>query len=413
MKPGIFSSVLILTLTSGLNSYALEGIKDLETKLIEKNPALQALKLQIESNSAQLTSAKSSFYPTLNAVAGREYEKTDDLDSDEKGQVAYLEGGLNLFRGFKDVAVKNIRETELKTAELESELQKRELRLRLFEAISQMAYVHKVQKILEEEFKVTQTQKQMAARKVAAGLTSQVDNLEFDLRENEIQIELKQIEQLHNEAHESLNQMFGEEITDNDIKDVDFSSFDTLSQVAIQAKAEETIDYKIAELNRLKANYEKSEIKSEFMPSLDFSYSYGRITPTENTSPQFNETKYSLLLTIPLFSGFDTYYKTKSANFLSQAAERRKDQIRLNATAEINRIKTKVSELSALFQLNEKKLVTAQKYFDITLNEYKRGVKNSPDLVGATERLYSSKKRKFDLLKELESLSTKALNLKI
>lgn len=414
MKQALFVSTLIFIVSGGFNSFAIEGMTNLEMKLYEKNQELQALKLQTESSSALLTSSKSGFYPTLDAIAGREQNKTDELlGATEKGNVAYLEGKLNLFRGFRDVSVKNLRNTELEASKLELELKKRELRLSLVEALSQMAYVHKVQKILEDEFKLTQTQKQMAARKVSAGLTSEVDNYEFDLRENEIQIELKQINQLHNEAHESLNQMFGENITDNDIAGIDFSSYETLSKTSIQTKAEETIEFKLAELARLRAEYERAEVKSEFMPSIDFSYAVGRITPVDAGSMQYNESKYSLLLTVPLFSGFNTYYKSKSAALLSQAAEKRKQQIRLNAIGDLNVLQSKISELGMLYQLNEKRLLSAQKYFDITLTEYRRGVKNSPDLVGATERLYSSKKRKFDLLKELETLSTRVSNLKL
>lgn len=412
MKQALFLATFISILIGGFNSHAIEGMTSIEDKLYVKNPELSALKLQTESSSALLTAAKSAFYPTVNAVAGREQNKTDELIATEKGTVTYLEGKLNLFSGFRDVSIINQRGVELESSKLEYELKKRELRLRLIEALSQMIYVHKVQKILEEEFKLTQSQKQMAARKVAAGLTGDVDNYEFDLRENEIQIELKQINQLHNEAHEALNQMFAENVTDNDLASIDFSSFESLSKASVQTKAEDTIEFKLAELNRLRVEYERSVVKSEYMPSVDFSYMMGRITPTESTSMQFNESKYSLLLTIPLFSGFDTYYKSKSAALLLQSAEQRKQQGRLNATADINVLQSKITELGALYQLNEKRLTSAQKYFDLTLTEYRRGIKNSPDLVGATERLYSSKKRKFDLLKELEVLSLRVLNLK-
>ena len=38
-------------------------------------------------------------------------------------------------------------------------------------------------------------------------------------------------------------------------------------------------------------------------------------------------------------------------------------------------------------------------------------VKNSPDLVNATERLFAEKKRKFEILKELEILKFRIENL--
>ena len=73
--------------------------------------------------------------------------------------------------------------------------------MQLVEVASDMILLHKLDDILKEEYKITQTQKQMAAKKVAAGLTSTVDNIEFELRESELQIEQKRIAQQHLEAY--------------------------------------------------------------------------------------------------------------------------------------------------------------------------------------------------------------------
>ena len=80
-------------------------------------------------------------------------------------------------------------------------------------------------------------------------------------------------------------------------------------------------------------------------------------------------------------------------------------------TSDFNILKNKIAKLSELYKLNEIKYTNSQKYFDLTLAEYKRGVKNSPDLVGATERLFSSKKKKYEMLKDLEILKAKLENL--
>ena len=126
---------------------------------------------------------------------------------------------------------------------------------------------------------------------------------------------------------------------------------------------------------------------------------------------QFNESKYALILTIPLFSGLETFNKTKSANFQITSAEKNKDQKIIDLQADIIILKKKAAELSQLYKINEFRLVNSQKYFDLTLAEYRRGIKNSPDLVTATDRLFSSKKRKYEILKELELLKLKIDNI--
>lgn len=408
MKQSLFIFAIIFLSTG---AYALEGIESLEKKIYEKNQDFISLQMQAESKQALSQSTSSGFYPTLNAVGGWGQNKTDDLLVTEKGYVGYLEGKFNLFHGFKDQSVANQKEVDLKITNLELELKRRDLKADLTEIASSMIFLHKLQSILEEEYKVTQSQKQMAAKKVAAGLTGSVDNLEFELRENEIQIEQKQIVQQHEEAHQNFIRLYGENISDAELEKLDFSNAEQLIKTIDQIKVDFNLQYQIANFQQEKAAFEKQEIKSDYLPSIDFTYSAGRITPSDDTPAKFNESKYALLITIPLFSGFDTFYKTKAANLAFQSSEKIKNQQHNQITADFNILKTKIKQLAALYEINQQKLITSQKYFDLTLSEYKRGIKNSPDLVTATERLFSSKKQKYTLLKDLELLKVKIENL--
>lgn len=398
------SLLLFFMLFNSLIANALEGIESLEIKLFELNQEIASHKKIVESQEALHRSSNSGFYPTLNAVGGWEQNKTDEISETQKGYVGYIEGKFNLFRGFKDHSAMGLREIALQIAKLDLEEKRREIRLRLTELSSDMIGLHKLQALLDEEFRVTQTQKQMAAKKVSAGLTGSVDNLEFELRENEIQIEQRQISQLHQETHQKFIALLGQDVPDVDLEKMDFSSADSLLKGITQVKIENTIAYQKSVLSKARSELEKKEVRSDFLPSLDFSYSAGRLTPMDSGSMKFNESKYTVLLTIPLFSGFDTYYKNRAANLNIESAEKMKSQKLRDTESEFNITKMRLSELGALFLINEKKLVNSQKYFDLTLAEYRRGVKNSPDLVNATERWFSSKKKRIELLKELEIL---------
>jgi outer membrane protein len=414
MKVSLFSIYTFLSVMFFYSmSFALEGMEELSKNLFEKNQEVMSLQKNIESKEAIGSAANSNYYPTLNAVVGYGQNKTDDLPTIQKGQIGYLEGKFNIYKGHKDQAVKNQKDIDVQIAKLELESKKRELRLEMTDIASQMVFLHKLQSILDEELKTTQTQKQMASKKVAAGLTSTVDNLEFQLRENEIQIEQKQIDQQHEEAHQRFMKLYGEDIADTGIGRLDFSDITLIEKIVkttTPLKIEDTVDYQKAKLSEDHLDLEKKEIKSEFLPSVDFTYSVGRLTPSEDTSVKYNENKYALQVTVPLFSGYDTYYKTKAAALSLQAAERSKNQKKNDLISDFNTVKIKISELIQLFQINEIKLFTSQSYFDMTLSEYRRGVKNSPDLVSATERLFSTKKKKLEILKELEILKVKFEN---
>ena len=403
--------LIIIFCAAGLKAHALQGLETLGEKLLEKNSDYLSLKEIAESKNYLKKSQYSAFYPTLSAVGGWEQQKVDNPLLTEKGYIGYIEGKASIFRGFRDSSLIDAYEAEYKLALLDADLKKRELKQSLTEVISDMIYLHKVQEILNEEYKVTVIQRQMAAKKVAGGLTGSVDNLEFDLRENELQTEQKQIDQLHVEAHQKLLKLFSQDLQDSDLEKIDFGSPDELTKRTKTFQIEDNPDFQKAELQRIRTEMEKNGAKSDFFPSVDVFYNFGRLTPSEESSLRLDESKYGITLTIPLFTGLDSYFKTKAYNQQLSAAEKLKEQKRVDAQSEYEILKTKGLTFLNLYQINEKKLENSKKYFDLTLSEYRRGVKNSPDLVTATERWFGSQKRKYELLKELELVSVKLDNL--
>ncbi|MBC7456858.1 MAG: TolC family protein, partial [Bdellovibrionaceae bacterium] len=274
----IFLNIGFFLFTSRLK--ALEGIKNFEQHIYEKNQEILSLQNNIEAKEALSSSSNSIYYPTLNAVGGFGDYRTDEFSTQEKGYLGYVEGRVNLFKGFKDQAVSGQREIDFEYSKLELESKKRDLKRQLTEIFSDMIFLHKLQNILEEEYNVTQTQRKMAAKKVSAGLTGSVDNLEFDLRESEIQIEQKQLSQKHQETHQRFIKMYGEDILDKDLESIDFSQVELLLKTPDKIKIQNTIDYQKAVLVQKRFDLERKEIRSDYLPSLDFTYAAGRLTPS-------------------------------------------------------------------------------------------------------------------------------------
>ena len=405
-----FKAGLILGLFLSVRVYALIGADGIFKTVEASNQEVLALQKNSDSKQALNKASISGFLPTLSAVGGWQKNTVDDPRDSEKGYNGYLEGRLNIFRGFKDQSLSERKEIELKIANIELEMKKREIRLEVTRILGDMISLHKLQNIIQEELSVNKTQKQMAQKKVSAGLTSSIDNLEFELRESEILLEQKQIDQEHNENHQKFFKIAGTVFQDADLAKVDFSSESTFLNLKSQMNLDQNLDYQKANLYQSQAELEKSEIRSDFLPTLDFTYAVGRMTPTEEDSLKFNESKYGVQLTIPLFSGFETYYRTKSVSFLSQSLENTKNHIRNTVTTDYEILITKMKELMYAFQINEKKVSNTEKYYNLTLAEYKRGIKNSPDLVSATDRYFSAKKKKLEILRLLEILKSKIEN---
>lgn len=401
--------ILILFLICGTNVAGAQTRAELETRLIAANQELKALQNEITAQDSLKKSTYSAFLPGLNAVGGLARIKTDE--DNEKGQVGYLQGSANLFSGFKDRSKLDIQANNLELARVNYDIRLRSIKEELTEVLTSMIGIHQIEKILNEEYKLTQTQKQMAARKVNAGLTSQVDNYEFELRESEIEIQRKNIAREHEEVHQKLNALFNQEILDKDLEGLTFATTGSLAKEANLTSFDNHPLIRKAKIEAEIADSEKTAASSDFLPKLDLAYAFGRLTPTED-QVKYNESEVSLLLTIPLFSGFDTYHKRKSAVANLAAKESSKSQAILNIKSQFEQLKSRAQELTELYQIIDKKLLVAEKYYNLTLAEYKRGVKNSPDLVGATERYFDSKKKKIELQKELELVQVQLNNYK-
>jgi outer membrane protein TolC len=393
-----------------MEAHAIEGFFSLEQQLNEQNQTLSALKKELQSKESLLQSSYSPLYPSLSAVAGWGQNRMDNPEESNQGYFGYLEGRLNLFNGLKDIAISDQKEIEVQLKKLEYENSRLEIRLALAETMGNMIYLHKLQTILNDEARITKDQKMMAAKKVSSGLTSSVDNLELDLREKEIEIQQKQIDQLHRESHAKLFELFGQDIPDTELDKMTFDSIEKLRYVK-SFNEQNNIEVQRAQLVLILSHLEQKELRADFMPSVDFVYSFGRLTPSETSPVKMNESKYGIQVSIPLFSGFSTIHKNTAGKYETLAKKSRATQAVLSSQSSFNSLKEKLQELSDLYEINEAKLVTSKKYFEMTVSEYKRGIKNSPDLVGATERWFNSQKKKLELLKELELTKTRIENL--
>lgn len=257
-----------------------------------------------------------------------------------------------------------------------------------------------------DEIKINTVEKKMAQKKVDSGLTSSVDLLEFELRENELSLEKKQLTQKHIEIHQSLKNLFGKDLEDQQFHSLNYSSVRNLNRLN-DSEFEVNLEIEKNELLLQKSLLARKEVFSEFLPSLDLIYKAGKITPNNSLFSKSNEYSGALLLTIPLFSGLNSVHHLNATekDLSSQSSLKNQNFIHTNVQLEI--LKNKINEITSLYEVNELRTELTKKYFDRTLAEYKKGIKNSPDVVHATEQMFQSQKKKIEYLNELEGLKVK------
>jgi len=78
-----------------------------------------------------------------------------------------------------------------------------------------------------------------------------------------------------------------------------------------------------------------------------------------------------------------------------------------------NHIHSEMNELKLLHSFVHEadgNIKRAERYYQLTQSEYTRGVKNSPDVLGASEKVFEARKRRLEILRDFQIAKTHVLS---
>lgn len=401
--------VVIPLLLSGALCWGAQGssLPELESQLLENNPQLRSLESKVDAQKAMSKAQIGPFLPELSITGG--YEENKTIIEPTEGYLGYINARWNLFRGGEDYYGKVISSRELSVAQLDLEIRSRQLRRQLQELyFSRLANIKNLT-LLSEKEEVLNLQRQMAKKKINAGLTSSVDGVEIELEENSILGEKETLKAEVVRLNKELSALIDSEVSENSGANDHFTS-DAFT-VDIEHAFENNPSVKrYSEFVQIEQD-KISKQRAEFLPTISLDGAYGRITPQYADPLKGTESKVAVLLSWNFFSGVSSYYKHQAAEFEAKAQSLEKKSTQIDLRKEIQNLVTNRDNLLRLKSLQEKRFALAQKYYEVTLSEYKRGIKNSPDLQSATASLFESKRRMIELDRDLSITNAKIKEL--
>lgn len=363
---------------------------------LENNLEMNSLKTNRESLMLDQKISHSLFLPDLSLNGGLGYEKLVDGESFEKntGPFLFLESKINLYRGGADSLKRDKTKLLLSQSDLEEEIKRRELKVLAYKLNSEIDWLKKDNLLIEDELKNNNQQQGMARKKVDAGLSTNVDLLDFELKKenlsNDLASNILKIEELEKEieSKQLKNIVFQEGAQEVTLESTDFNNGPGQMLVNEQLK--------ISEL-------EKKNAKADSLPTIDLKAAYGQITPQEKFLNKDKEHQFFLNITIPLFQGFSSNSKIQQASISGAQQERVARQLeidtRINRDLELKKINLAKKILASL----ERSLSQSIKYRDLTIGEYRRGIKNSPDLISASDKKFEIERKKLAAYFELKT----------
>lgn len=402
MKP-VALFLLIQTLLYGATGWA-GALATLEKSLMANNPQLLSLQSRVDAEKATAQSMKSRWTPRLSLVGG--YGDDQTLDENDQGYVGFVRGEWNVFNGGIDYQEYQIAHREQQIAQWDLEIQRRALRRQLHELYYALLSNKKMISLQDEKTELFKQHRQMAQKKINAGLSSGVDAIEIDLEENLLATER---ERLTTEAIRLLKEL--RTLLNSEIDDASISASESMDTTPLAFDLPHALEKnpslkKQNQLEEISLRH-ASQSRSELLPKVDFEASYGQLTPNYGDPLRAQESKVSLLLSWEIFSGLSGHYRTQASAANAKSQNQISKSLHLELKKDLENLATTGAHLQTLKSHFQRRRTLAQKYYELTLVEYKRGVKNSSDLETATTSLFETRQKLIELDRDLNILNAK------
>lgn len=382
-----------------------EGSLSLEQLLKEaesQNLDLKEADSYLKASEAESKSQYGKLMPQLSVEGGPLSTKFDD--DKNSGTTLYGKADWNLYRGGRD-------QDAIDKSKIKRELDRKKyeaVKSRVVREISRVYYellfLLEGTALKEKALEMNQEQMKLAKLKKSSGFTSSADVIEFELRGATLNSDLKMFSQVISEKSRELSVLLGRKdssipnLVKGHLKREDSP---TLSRESILSRLKDSnIEIAEAQAELQMSQKDASIAKSGFLPAVDLEAKYGRIANEERVFSDNNNYSVLLKVSVPLFSGLETINQTRAASYTISAKDAASSRKSLSAYAETENLLSQLSTLTDRLNLEEKNLSKSEEYYKITLGEYKRGVKNSPDMVGASERLLEARIRNLEYRKD-------------
>lgn len=367
----------------------------------EKNSIeIKEARSQYESASAGRRQTISAFLPQVSIDGGYQDIRLDGQQTN--GTQIYGFATLNLYRGRKDSLQRRSAAQEENFQRIRAEKIKAKIEREVSKKFYELLYLQEGLNQKKQAIEANKNQKSLATKKNIAGFTSKADVLEFELREatllsdmnflmREEALTQRELARLVGRSDESVIRVRGH---------LERYNYTASGETLLKTALNERVDLKDAEKNLSISELSYQSLFSDYLPRVDLEGKYGKLANEERVYQQRDNYAVALKFSIPIFSGLDTVYGRDSKSKEIARNDLSTSRIRQEIRVQLENTLAKLRSIAERLDLEEKNIERSKQYYDITLAEYKRGVKNSPDVAGAAERLFDSQLRNLEFRKD-------------
>lgn len=368
------------------------------------NQKVSAANLRLEAAGQREGSFVRSFLPEIDAFGAQESFRKGALS--RRTQPTYgASATLNLFNGGRDWL-------EGRSRALETE-QRRFGGMRLMAEEVERArntywgirYLQERAALLKGTLEVNQKNLEAARRRIRSGVATDSDRFEFEMKDVDLRRELAETEVKTATQVQLLALQLGvspEGITFPEPLTHDHS-YET---VLAHASSDHEFLFKENELRADRLNLHASSASRSWWPRLDAYAGYYQFNQREEAEfPRAEDRRESVMglkLSIRLPAGLESVREAGALAKESASARALADFERKEVEVHIAAEKAELKLLHAQVHEAEENIRRAEGYYRITQAEYARGVKNSPDVLGAAQKLFDMRHKRIEIVRDFQ-----------
>ena len=358
---------------------------------ISQNPELKAQSKEFESSQFAAKKAFSPFLPTLGVETG--YQSFQNPDTSLTGNFKNIFGEYSIFSGGRDYYLLEAKNLRKDVSEIRFQQKRLETEWEVERAFSRLLFVTESIRFHEEAIQRNKDQQKAAAARKRAGLVSEADTLEFDvlgsILESDLtslrgdlvdaQADFKKVLNLPESAEPFVKGRLTHFHVKSELKEL-FETLEKSGKTVLMAQKESEFSESLAK-----------SVRGDFLPKISLKATYG--SRDIRDAPNDRETAVWAVARWELFSGLDTYWGYREAIAESEESEYLLEASRVSARTDTEKTFALLKSLEQRVDLEGMNRERARKYFVAVASEYKRGIKNSPDMRSASEKLLESQLR--------------------
>lgn len=374
-----------------------DGLKDL---LTERNAKILVARLEKEAAATREGNLGRSFLPSLEVRGAQQSSKSGSIES--KNQPAMgAELKVNLFNGGRDQIESEIRKitTDARAAhELRTLSEELQVTRKIFWEI---IFIQEREALINSMIKINSQNLQAAEKRIRSGVATESDRVEFEMKavdltrnlaESQLQLTARKREfSVLAGLDNNTELIFPRELLHN-------HDFETVLKHEPKDHAFLYREYEIQ--SQTKALAAKSQSRA-WWPQLDAYAAYS--SGPESVSDTKTETTIGLKMTLNFANGLEATHEASALEKESLAAAHitklKRQEVDLHIASELADLRFLHDQVHDA----ESNISRAEKYYKLTQSEYARGVKNSPDVLGASERLFDTKMKRIEIIRDFQT----------